>query len=86
MTRTSPDPMLIKYLDSKFNDLDEKIVGIREMASIGVQAKHDLHAFKQQLKAVWFIIGAIPVLGATLAYIGWIAPAHNTISNPDRHM
>lgn len=81
----APDPLLMRYLDTRFEALHADIRELKEGVKVGVEAKQEVSTLKAQLKAVWFFIGALPVLGAFLAYIGWIAPVEAAPNNPTRH-
>lgn len=80
MSKAGPDPMLLKYLDSKFEGMAQDIHELKALAAIGVEARNDLNTFKAQLKALWFVVSAIPIIGAAFAYIGWLAPVDQSIS------
>lgn len=75
MTRDPHTALLIEIKES-IARIEQRLIPIEQKAEMGVQGFVRSERLETRLTTIWTTLIAIPVLGAVLAYIGWIGPTH----------
>lgn len=66
------DKYMEKFLDTKFNELHQRLDRIEVMASQGVQAHQEISKLQSNIKLLWTLFLSIPVIAAVMAFVGYV--------------